>query len=162
MGGEEEEGPRVGFEERSRIRGIRVFMCKTYCFFCIVFYSTCVGAHGGLFSGIFNARDKQVSGLFNAQFYLRNLRPIVLTPPYHPPHVPPQSAEHRCRTSGPSTGADHYRQPQVPNTGAEPPGREVPSTGPHSFPPSLPPSLHTGFEHRLRVKRCLKQLLVSL
>ena len=28
----------------------------------IIFYTTCVGAHGGLFSVINNARDKQVRG----------------------------------------------------------------------------------------------------
>ena len=60
-GGGEEEGPRAGFEERSRIRGIGVFICKPYCFL-VVFYTTCVGAHGGSFSGIINARDKQGRG----------------------------------------------------------------------------------------------------
>ena len=41
-------------------------MCKTYCFL-IVFYTTCVGAHGGPFSGIIHARDKQVRGFGRAQ-----------------------------------------------------------------------------------------------
>ena len=63
-GGEGEEGgPRTGFQEKSRFRDISVSMCKTYCFL-IVFYTTCVGAHGGSFSGILNARDKQVRGDF--------------------------------------------------------------------------------------------------
>ena len=66
-GGGEEGGPRTDFQEKSRIRGIEVFICKTY-WFLIVFYTTCVGAHGGPFSGIVNARDKQVRGFGRAQW----------------------------------------------------------------------------------------------
>ena len=37
MGGGEEGGPRAGFQEKSMILDIEVFMCKTY-IFCLFLY----------------------------------------------------------------------------------------------------------------------------
>ena len=52
---------RSSFQEKSRIRDIEVFICKTYCFFSLFLCHMCRSSWWYVF-GDKDARDKQVRG----------------------------------------------------------------------------------------------------